>query len=83
MVVGVDDVVGGGVYVEDHVLVVVGAGGVYVDVGVVEVGCESSEEPISQSPVRTPASRDPKYWNNPWEKSRPPYPHPGHCGITR
>lgn len=60
VVVGVDDVVGGGVDVVVHVLVVVGGGGVYVDVGVVEVVCESPEEPNSQLPERTPASRDPK-----------------------
>ena len=77
-----DDVVGGGVYVELDVLVVVGGGGVYVVVGVVEVGCEAPE-PISQSPEMTPASRDEKYWNKSWDISRPPYPHPGHCGITK
>jgi hypothetical protein len=61
VVVGVDDVVGEGVDVGVHVLVVVGAGGVLVDVGVVEVDCELPEEPKSHDPERTPASRDPKY----------------------
>lgn len=45
VVVGVHVVVGVGVDDGVHVLVVVGACGVLVHVGVVEVGCESPEEP--------------------------------------
>ena len=34
--------------------------------------------PYSQEPCRTPASVLEKYSKRPWEKSRPPYSHPGH-----
>jgi len=50
VVVGVDEVVGGGVYVVLVVLVVVGGGGVLVHVEVVEVDCESPEEPNTHVP---------------------------------
>jgi hypothetical protein len=53
VVVGVHDVVED-VDVGVHVLVVVGAGGVLVHVGVVEVGSESPEEPKSHEHSRTP-----------------------------
>lgn len=82
VVVGVYDVVvEGGVYVVDVVLVVVGAGGVLVHVGVVDVGSESPEEPNTHVPARTPWLVGAKKVNSPSERSRPWLPHPGHSSM--
>ena len=69
-----------GVHVEVGVQVVDGSCQVEVVVGggggsLVVAGAPS---PYSQEPCRTPASVLEKYSKRPWEKSRPPYSHPGH-----
>jgi hypothetical protein len=75
---GCQVVVGGGGGCQ---VVVGGGGGCQVVVGTGAGAGAGDPEPKFQVPYKTPAERSEKNWKRPWEKSRPPYGHPGHCGT--